>query len=322
MQLYTKLNITKTLQGAGERRADMRIAIVGAGFVGQATGKGFAKHKHHVTFVDINHQKLEQLRTEGFTAHHAGDYTKIDGDITMVCVPTPTDKGAIQLDYLKDAVSAFGQRLATHKKYHTVVIRSTLPPKTTREILLPIIEEHSGKKVGQDFGLAMQPEYLREATANADFERPWVILIGAYDKRSGDVVSNLYRSFDVPIHRCSLEEAEMQKYVHNLFNAVKIAFFNEMRTVAQKEGWDAEQMFQVTAESCEGIWNPLYGLRDYGPFDGSCLPKDTQAFLNWASAHGYDLGVLRAVITENIKHGKILDTNQGVSITSPVHVAI
>lgn len=300
----------------------MRIAIVGSGFVGQATGKGFAKHKHHTTFVDINHQKLEQLRKEGFAAHHADDYTKIDGDITMICVPTPTVAKSIELGYLKDAITAFGDRLAAHNKYHTVVIRSTLPPKTTREVLLPIIEEHSGKKAGEDFGLAMQPEYLREATANADFERPWVVLIGEYDKKSGDVVKKLYQSFDVPIHRCSLEEAEMQKYVHNLYNAVKIAFFNEMRVVARSEGWDVERMFYVTAESCEGIWNPLYGLRDYGSFDGSCLPKDTQAFLDWADAHGYDLGILRATIAENIKHGKILSANQEVRANNLVHVTV
>lgn len=206
----------------------------------------------------------------------------------------------------------FGLRLANHNKYHVVVIRSTVPPGTTRGFVLPLIENVSGKKVGKDFGLVMQPEYLREATASEDFERPWFIFIGAYDKRSGDVVEKLYRPFDAPIERCSIEEAEMQKYVHNVYNAVKIAFFNEMRIAIKNKGWDAEKIFLATAQSCEGIWNPIYGLRDYGPFDGSCLPKDTWALLEWGARNKLNLGILRAVIEENIKHEKLLGRNRTV----------
>jgi nucleotide sugar dehydrogenase len=194
------------------------------------------------------------------------------------------------------------------------VIRSTVPPKTTREVVLPIIENVSGKKAGKDFGLCMQPEYLREVTANDDFERPWYVLIGEYDARSGETLEKIYRSFDAPIERCELEEAEFQKYVHNVFNAVKIAFFNEMRVIGNTEGWNSDMVFRATAESCEGIWNPLYGLRDFGPFDGACLPKDTRALLEWGDKNEFDLGILRAVVHENLRHEKLLGKNKTVRI--------
>jgi UDPglucose 6-dehydrogenase len=292
----------------------MKIAVVGSGFVGQATGKGLKKHGNEVTFVDVDQEKVKKLQEEGFQANLADEYKDITTDVTMFCVPTPTKGDSIQLNYLEGAVEAFAKRLKNHDKYHVAVIRSTVPPKTTRDVVLPLIENVSGKKAGKDFGLCMQPEYLREVTANEDFERPWFVLIGEFDERSGSTVEKIYRSFDAPIERCSLEEAEFQKYVHNVYNAVKIAFFNEMRTIANNEKWNADMVFRATAESCEGIWNPLYGLRDFGPFDGSCLPKDTRALLQWGDKHEYDLGILRSVIVENLKHEKLLGKNKTVRV--------
>lgn len=292
----------------------MNIAVVGSGFVGQATGRGFAKHNHAVTFIDVDETKVKQLQEEGFDAHLAANYKQITTDVTMFCVPTPTQGARIQLSHLRAAIKTFAERLRDHDQYHVVVIRSTVPPKTTRELVLPFIEKISGKKAGKDFGLCMQPEYLREVTANEDFARPWFVLIGQLDEQSGDVLDKLYRDFDAPIERCGLEEAEFQKYVHNIYNAVKIAFFNEMRLIANAEGWNADAVFRATAESCEGIWNPLYGLRDFGPFDGSCLPKDTRALLQWADEHDHDLGILRAVISENLKHEERLGKNKTVRV--------
>jgi UDPglucose 6-dehydrogenase len=284
----------------------MKIAVIGSGFVGEATGRGLAKHKNEVVFVDVSPERVQKLKSDGLNAVLADDYDTITTDLTMFCVPTPTVGKSIQLDYLKAAIGSFAKRLRNHKKYHVVVIRSTVPPKTTREFVLPYIERISGKKAGKDFGLCMQPEYLREKTANEDFARPWFILIGQLDDKSGDVLDKIYRNFDAPIERCTLDEAEFQKYVHNVYNAAKIAFFNEMRLIANKEGWSADRVLRATAESCEGIWNPMYGLRDFGPFDGSCLPKDTRALLQWGDDNGHDLGVLRSIIVENLKHEKRL----------------
>jgi UDPglucose 6-dehydrogenase len=292
----------------------MKIAVIGSGFVGQATGKGFKKHGNEVTFIDVDPAKIAELDREGFHAYLASEYTEITTDITMFSVPTPTNGGAIQLDILKQAVTDFANRLKTHDKYHVVVVRSTVPPGTTRNLVVKLIEKISGKKAGEDFGVCMQPEYLREKTAEADFERPWFILIGQYDEKSGDVLEKLYRSFDAPIERCGLEEAEFQKYVNNVFNAVKIAFFNELRIVAEHNKWDVDKIFHATAESAEGMWNPVYGIRAHGPFDGACLPKDTRALLQWGEKQGFNMNILRTVISENLKHEKIMGKNKTVRV--------
>lgn len=300
----------------------MKVAVIGSGFVGQATGLGLKKHGNDVVFVDVDAEKVKTLKADGFEAYLADDYKKITTDITMFCVPTPTKGGEMSLNFLKLAVKEFAARLKDHDDYHVAVIRSTVPPKTTRDVVLPLIEKVSGKKVGKDFGLVMQPEYLREITANADFERPWFVLIGQYDDKSGDTIEKLYRSFDAPIERCSMEEAEMQKYVHNVYNAVKIAFFNEMRLACQKEGMNADMIFRATAESCEGIWNPMYGLKDFGPFDGACLPKDTRALLEWGDKNGHKMGILRAVIQENLRHEKVMGKNKHVRINYNGNISI
>ena len=293
---------------------DTRIAVIGSGFVGEATGRGLAKHNNDITFIDVMREKVAMLREEGFKSYLPEDYTKITTDITMFCVPTPTVGGEINLEYLLKATRQFAERLRDYDGYHVAVIRSTVPPHTTREKVIPLIEKISGKKAGEEFGICMQPEYLREVTAQQDYARPWFILIGEYDKKSGDILERLYSKFDAPIERTTLEEAEFQKYVHNVYNAVKIAFFNEMRIIAKGENWNDAAIFQATARSCEGIWNPIYGLRDMGPFDGSCLPKDTRALLQWGDNRGYGVEILRSVISENLKHEETLGRNTNVRI--------
>ena len=288
------------------------ITVVGSGFVGQATGKGLAQHGHTVTFIDTDPMRVAAMRAQGFRALRPDEASTVESDVTMFSVPTPTVAGRFHLDHVHSAVESFAERLRDHDGYHVAVVRSTVPPTTTRDVVIPLIESVSGKVAGEDFGVVMQPEYLREVTADQDFAHPWFILIGQLDERSGDVVERIYRDFDAPIERVSLEEAEFQKYVHNSFNAVKIAFFNEMRLVANAEGWDADAVFQAVSESCEGIWNPEYGVRDFGPFDGSCLPKDTMALLEWGDQHGHSMEILRAVISENLRHQGILGRNRRV----------
>lgn len=289
-----------------------KITVVGSGFVGQATGKGLARHGHPVVFIDTDSMRVAAMRAQGFRALRPEEATTIESDVTMFCVPTPTIDGKSRMDHVYRAVESFAERLHGHRGYHVAVIRSTVPPTTTRKVMIPLIESVSGKVAGRDFGVVMQPEYLREVSAEQDFAQPWFILIGELDERSGEVVERIYRDFNAPIEHVSLEEAEFQKYVHNSFNAAKIAFFNEMRLVAKAEGWDAETILRTVAESCEGMWNPLYGVRDFGPFDGSCLPKDTAALLEWGDQHGHSMEILRAVISENLRHQGILGKNHKV----------
>jgi UDPglucose 6-dehydrogenase len=290
----------------------MDIAVVGSGAVGVATGKGLAKLGNRITFVDKSSDKVVSLKNASYDAYTPQTYNTITTDITMICVATPTKNGMIDLDDLKRATREFANRLKNHTKYHVLVIRSTVPPHTTRNILIPIVERISGKKAGVDFGVVMQPEYLRSNTAEDDFSRPWFILIGELDSRSGNILEKVYSKLDVPIEHVSIEEAEFQKHVHNAFNAVKIAFFNEMRIIAKQEEWNVNAIFHATAESAESIWNPLYGLRDKGTFTKSSLMHDTQALIEWSKENGYNMAILNSVVTENKTHDALIS-----DITAP-----
>lgn len=279
-----------------------KICIVGPGVVGQATGKAFVKLGFETAFLGGNHEKTTKLREEGYTVYTREDLFdgSYDFDISMLTVPSPTVNGSVDLTAITSASIDVGKRLRlSTKDYHLVTVKSTVPPGTTENIVAPMVEEYSGRKRGIGFGLCMNPEYLREQTAYEDALQPRVILIGQHDQRSGDLLEHVYKKFTCPIVRCTIQEAEFQKYVHNLFNSTKITFFNEMRQIGDRVGLDAQKIFEVTTQSAEGMWNPAYGIRDFGPFSGSCLPKDTKAFLSWAQEYNVDLPLLKTTIDVN-----------------------
>ncbi len=300
----------------------MRIWIVGSGVVGQATGRGLLAHGQVVTFVDIDPRKIEQLAAEGLTAVRPTEARRLTqpADLIMLSVPTPTVAGAIDTGSLEAAAVEVGRWMKATDHYQTVVVRSTVLPGTTEEIVQPLLERYSQKKAGRDFGVCMNPEYLREKTAAQDFAKPWIVIIGQYDERAGDMVAEVYDSFSCPKYRLTIREAEFQKYVHNIFNAVKIVFFNEFRQIGQRAWIDAEAVFPLVAKSAEGLWRPEYGIRNFGPFDGMCLPKDTQAFLYWAETRGWDMPVLRAAIKFNNQH--LAEQPAPVAMAEPVPVRV
>src|SRR3989344_1526763 len=280
-----------------------KICIIGPGVVGQATGKVFVKLGIETVFLGGNPEKTKKLREEGYIAYTRNELFdgNYDFDISMLIVPTPTINGEINFSAITSASINLGKRLKLRKKhnYHLVVVKSTVPPGTSESLVANLIEENSGLKLGRDFGLCMNPEYLREVSAYEDSLKPWVILIGQYDKKSGDILESVYKKFKCPIFRCSLKEAEFQKYVHNLFNSTKITFFNEMREIGKKSDLNTKKIFEITALSSEGMWNEKNGIKDLGPFSGSCLPKDTQAFLKWVHSNGADAHLLKTIIEVN-----------------------
>lgn len=284
---------------------NLKAVIVGSGTVGYATGTGLVSRGKQVSFIDTNPAVIQRIRANSLEAFTPSKlrYSECECDLIFLSVPTPTDNGKISLNYLKAAAGDIGDHLRSNLDYHVVIVRSTVPPGTSENIIAPIIESISGKKLGKDFGLCMNPEYLREKTAVEDFAHPWVIVIGEFDAKSGEKLAQVYQGIDAPLYRISIREAEMQKYVHNLFNATKISFFNEFRELCQAFGLDAETIFQISTVSTEGIWNPNYGIKDNGPFGGMCLPKDTQAFYDWAKERGWDLQLLNSTIqvNENLK---------------------
>ena len=280
-----------------------KICIIGPGVVGQATGKVFVKLGFSTAFLGGNPEKTKKLRKQGYAAYGRNELLdgSYDFDVSMLTVPTPTVKGQINFDAITSASIDLGKRLKLRKKkkYHLVVVKSTVPPGTNENLVANLVEKYSGLKLGKDFGLCMNPEYLREKTAYEDALNPWIILIGQHDKKSGDVLESIYKKFKCPIFRSTIKEAEFQKYVHNLFNSVKITFFNEMREIGKKSKLNTQKIFEITAFSAEGMRNQKYGIKDLGPFSGSCLPKDTQAFLRWVHQKGADAHLLKTIIDIN-----------------------
>jgi len=275
------------------------ILVVGAGVVGQATGKGFAKHGHQITYVDVDTTKVNQLVAQGFRATTPSQVDWHAQDIIMLAVSTPTKQERIVLDYLKSAAENIGRGLKTTDKYITVVVRSTVPPTTTEKVLLPIIEQASGKIAGVDFGIAFNPEFLRQRTSEQDFDRPWITVIGAADRLTLDVLNTLYTPFGGLMIHCQPTEAEMIKYVNNVYNAVKISYFNEVHQICENLGIDGRLVGAVVARSAESMWNPLYGTRGGVPYGGACLPKDTLAFMEFCADNGFEHLMLQATIAVN-----------------------
>jgi len=277
-----------------------KITIVGSGFVGKATGSGFQALGHDVSFVDINEILIEALTKEGLDACNIGANCAYDRDIYMVTVLTPTINDHVDFRFIDSALASLGRALKKNSNWPVIVIRSTVPPGTVENRFVPIIEKYSGKKEGKDFGVAMNPEFLREASAKKDFANPWIIIIGSNNLKVAKLLEDIYSPFNAPIVHMSIKEAEMMKYVHNIYNASKISFFNEMRQVGESAGVDSDKIFRVVMNSAEASWNKEYGIRNFGPFDGSCLPKDTLAFMSWANDNAKKkMPLLHAIIKVN-----------------------
>lgn len=276
------------------------IVIVGAGVVGEATGKGLAKKGHHVSFVDVNPQRIAHLRAQGFPANIAQELDWSQPDIIMLTVSTPTVDRKIVLDHIKAATGDVGRGLRQAQKFVTVVVRSTVPPMTTEKILTPILERESGRQAGVDFGVAMNPEFLRQRTNEQDFARPWITVVGASDPRTAHILHELYVPFGgLIVDDCTPTEAEMIKYVNNIYNAIKISYFNEVHAICEKLGINSALVGATVARSAESMWNPLYGIRGGVPYGGACLPKDTNAFMQFCRDNGFDHHLLEAAIRVN-----------------------
>lgn len=299
------------LDAAG-RRGRRRVAVVGAGVVGTATGVGFAAVGHDVVFCDVSAERRAQLKQQELRAVAPDDLAAEPVHAYLISVPTPTVAGEADVSYVLAAAETVGGALAAgNGRRPLVVVRSTVPPGTTEGPVREVLERASGLTAGDGFGLCMNPEFLREASAERDFAEPRVIVIGSLDAGSERALRRLYRAWpEVPVVSLGLREAELAKYVSNLFNAAKISFFNDLEEVAFALGADPRPIFAAVAQGAEGMWNPAYGTRGYGPFGGACLPKDTEAFLGFADVAGVGglLPLLRATLETNARVAGRMDT--------------
>jgi GDP-mannose 6-dehydrogenase len=295
----------------------MKVAVFGLGYVGCVTAACLSRAGHHVIGVDVNQQKVdlveagqspvvepgvEELISAGIAqstlrATVDGRLAVRESDVSIICVGTPSNgNGSLDLRYAENVCREIGTGLID--EYHVVVVRSTVLPGTVRGTLVPILEEHSGRRAGVDFGVCMNPEFLRESTGIQDYDHPSYVVLGELDKRSGDVVERLYDDVEAPILRTRIETAEMVKYVSNALHAVKVAFANEVGALSKEHGVDGREVMDIICQDRRLNISPAY-LRPGFAFGGSCLPKDLRALLYRARERDLDCRLLRATLESN-----------------------
>ena len=276
----------------------LKGGIIGAGVVGEATARLLKYLGCEVYLNDI--KDISHFEEEGF--HVRSDYRINETDFTMLVLPTPTVRaglgGRTDLRVLEDVTENLGRQLKDHNQYHRFVIRSTVPPGTTRE-LGERLGTISGKEIGRDYGMCMIPEFLRAHSANEDALKPSVTVIGASDGKSAKPFVKLYGNLNAPIQIGTLEEAEMLKYIHNIANATKISFWNEVNDICKIFGVDFRKVAETVTQTAESMTRPAYGTKGGWPYGGTCLPKDSQSMFRELRRRGYTPRVLEAVIKVN-----------------------
>jgi len=220
-------------------------------------------------------------------------------EVSLVCVGTPSNaNGSLDLKYVRRVCEEIGETLKTKSERHTIVIRSTMLPGTIESVVVPTLEECSGKKAGRDFGVCINPEFLREGTSLKDFYSPPFTLIGADEAQVAQTVSGLYAKIDAPLYTISVRAAEMVKYTCNCFHALKVSFANEVGNICKELDIDSHEVMNVFCQDTKLNLSPYY-LKPGFAFGGSCLPKDLRAITYKAKELDVDVPVLAAVLQSN-----------------------
>jgi GDP-mannose 6-dehydrogenase len=302
----------------------MRVSVFGLGYVGCVSAACLAHRGHQVVGVDVNPAKVD-LVTRGVAPvveERIGELTAevvasgalrattdtaaaIAGtEVSLVCVGTPSaPNGSLSTTYLERVAEEIGAALAAKDGWHTVVFRSTMLPGTCTGLLIPILEKSSGKTAGVDFGVAVNPEFLREGSSVKDFFDPPKTVIGETDPIAGDAVARLYEGLPGEVFRVAIEVAEMTKYADNSYHALKAAFANEIGAVCRALGVDSHQLTEIFLADRKLNVSPAY-LRPGFAFGGSCLPKDVRGLVYAARRADVSVPLLSHVLPSNEDHLK------------------
>ena len=297
----------------------MNISVFGLGYVGAVISACFAKGGHKVIGVDTDPVKvdlinngrspiietgLEELLAQGVREGHIRACSNCEAavsatEVSMVCVGTPSQaNGELDLTYIRRVCEDIGNALKQKSAYHIVVVRSTMLPGSINGTVIPALEGASGKKAGKDFGVAINPEFLRESTAIHDFYHPPKTVIGAMSEQDGEKIASLYAGLPGAVIQTRIETAEMVKYVDNVFHALKITFANEIGSVCKAMGVDAQEVMRIFCEDRKLNLSPAY-LKPGFAYGGSCLPKDLRALNRLARSRDVTVPVLNAISESN-----------------------
>ncbi|MGF6594759.1 nucleotide sugar dehydrogenase [Pseudomonas sp. 2835] len=297
----------------------MNISIFGLGYVGAVCAGCLSARGHQVLGVDISPAKidminqgkspivepgLEQLLLDGVRHGRLRGTTDVQAavlatEMSLLCVGTPSKKnGDLDLVYMEAVCREIGTAMRDKASRHTVVVRSTVLPGTAKNVVIPILEKYSGKRAGIDFGVAVNPEFLRESTAIQDYDFPAMTVIGELDAQSGDLLQSLYQGLDAPVIRKSIEVAEMIKYTCNVWHATKVSFANEIGNIAKASGVDGREVMDVVCQDYKLNLSRYY-LRPGFAFGGSCLPKDVRALTYRAGQLDVEHPLLASIMASN-----------------------
>jgi len=313
----------------------MRVSIFGLGYVGCVSAAAFAADGHTVVGVDINPDKvaavnagrspivepgldemLARAMTDGRLSATTDTAAAIrETEVSLLCVGTPSRRnGSLDLTYLERVCEQIGRALATTSHYHVVVVRSTVLPGTTHEVVIPTLERESGKTYGDGFGVSVNPEFLREGTALKDFRKPPLTLVGHNHAVDASGTIALYQAIDAPLISTSIRVAEMMKYTSNTWHALKVCFANEIGNLCKRLHVDSHEVMDIFCRDEKLNLSPYY-LKPGFAFGGSCLPKDVRALQYRAKEVDLDLPMISQILPSNrrqIEHAveQVLDTGR------------
>jgi GDP-mannose 6-dehydrogenase len=313
----------------------MNVSVFGLGYVGSVSAACFAEDGHNVIGVDVAPAKVQSLN-EGrspivekglddlIKANTANGRLRAttstadavrDSEISLICVGTPSRKNrSLDLTYLERVAEQIGAALKDKDGYHVVVVRSTVLPGTTHEVVIPALERTSGKKYGTGFGVTVNPEFLREGTAIHDFRNPPLTLVGHNYQSDANPTKALYAKVEAPIETTTIRTAEMMKYASNTWHALKVTFANEIGNVCKRVGIDSHEVMSIFCKD-EKLNLSSYYMKPGFAFGGSCLPKDVRALQYRAKEVDLDMPVIQSILTSNqlqIQHAvdQIVDTGK------------